>query len=87
MQRLVDDVVTVSEAQVVAAMRAVLQHFRMLVEPSSAVAVAALLDGRLGAPGDHVGLVISGGNVDLAQCPFLAGDTVTDGPRPAEPSR
>jgi threonine dehydratase len=87
MQRLVDDIVTVSEPQVVAAMRAVLQHFRMLVEPSSAVAVAALLDGRLGAPDDQVGLVISGGNVDLVQCPFLAGDTLTDGPRPAESGR
>jgi threonine dehydratase len=73
MRRFVDDVVTVSEAQVVAAMRAVLQHFRMLIEPSSAVAVAAALDGRLGAPGDHVGIVVSGGNVDLEQCPFLAG--------------
>ena len=73
MQRLVDEIVTVSEAQIVAAMRAVLQHFRMLVEPSSAVAVAALLDGRLGVPGDQVGIVVSGGNVDLMQCPFLAG--------------
>jgi threonine dehydratase len=73
MRRLVDGIVTVSEAQVVAAMRVVLQHFRMLVEPSSAVAVAALLDGRLGEPGEQVGIVVSGGNVDLEQCPFLAG--------------
>ncbi len=83
MRRHVDAIVTVSEAQVVAAMRAVLQHFRMLIEPSSAVAVAALLDGRLGAPGDRVGIVISGGNVDLLQCPFLAGSVVNDAARPA----
>jgi threonine dehydratase len=37
------------------------------------VPVAALLDGRLGAPGDAVGIVISGGNVDLSVCPFLSG--------------
>lgn len=69
----VDDVLTVSETAIVAAMRAVLEDFRLLVEPSSAVPVAALLDGRLGRPGESVGLVVSGGNVDLGACPFLAG--------------
>jgi threonine dehydratase len=87
MRRLVDEILTVSETQVVAAMRSVLQHFRMLIEPSSAVAVAAVLDGRLGAPGDHVGIVVSGGNVDLMQCPFLAGSAGDAGARvaPARP--
>jgi len=73
MLRLVDAMVTVSEPQIVAAMRLTLQHFRMLIEPSSAVAVAAALQGSLGAPGQHVGIVVSGGNLDLLQCPFLAG--------------
>jgi threonine dehydratase len=50
-----------------------LEDARLLVEPSSAVPVAALLDGRLGAPGDAVGIVLSGGNVDLSVCPFLSG--------------
>jgi threonine dehydratase len=35
--------------------------------------VAALLEGRLGSPGDAVGIILSGGNVDLGVCPFLAG--------------
>lgn len=69
----VDDILTVSESAIVAAMRAVLEDFKILIEPSSAVPVAALLDGRLAAAGARVGIVISGGNVDLAQCPFLAG--------------
>jgi threonine dehydratase len=69
----VDDVLTVEEAAIVAAMRAVLEDFRLLVEPSSAVPIAALLDGRLGRPGEAVGVVVSGGNVDLGACPFLAG--------------
>jgi threonine dehydratase len=69
----VDDVVTVTEAQIVAAMRIVLQDLKLLIEPSSAVTVAVALAGRLGRPGQSVGIVISGGNVDLEACPFLSG--------------
>jgi threonine dehydratase len=76
MRRLVDDVVTVSEAQIIAAMRIVLADFKLLIEPSSAVAVAAVLAGKSGAPGQRIGLVISGGNVDLELCPFLRGETL-----------
>jgi len=73
LRTLVDDVVTVSEAQIVAAMRIVLGDFKLLIEPSSAVAVAAALAGRLGTAGQRIGIVISGGNVDLELCPFLGG--------------
>ncbi len=73
MRRLVDDVVTVSEAQIIDAMRIVLADFKLLIEPSSAVAVAAVLAGKSGAAGQRIGLVISGGNVDLELCPFLRG--------------
>jgi threonine dehydratase len=72
LRRLVDDVVTVGEADIVAAMRVVLGDLKMLIEPSSAVPVAAMLAGRLGR-GRRVGVVLSGGNVDLDQCPFLRG--------------
>lgn len=68
----VDDVVTVSEAAIVDAMRVVLGDLKLLIEPSSAVPVAALLAGKLGR-GGRVGLVLSGGNVDLDLCPFLRG--------------
>ncbi len=68
----VDDVVTVSEAAIVDAMRIVLGDLKLLIEPSSAVPVAALLAGKLGR-GGRVGLVLSGGNVDLDLCPFLRG--------------
>jgi len=74
LQRHVDDVVTVSEAQIVDAMRIVLADFKLLIEPSSAVAVAAVLAGKLGRPGERIGLVISGGNLDLDVCPFLRGE-------------
>lgn len=71
LRNFVDDVMTVNEAQIVDAMRVMLEDCKVLIEPSSAVPIAALLDGRLGRPGDRVGIVVSGGNVDLAQCPFL----------------
>jgi threonine dehydratase len=76
LQRYVDDVVTVTEPEIVHAMRVVLQDLKLLIEPSSAVAVAALLAGKLGTSGQRVGIIISGGNVDLDQCPFLRGATI-----------
>jgi threonine dehydratase len=71
--RHVDDVVTVTEEQIVAAMRIVLEDLKLLIEPSSAVPVAAALAGTLGA-GLRMGIVLSGGNVDLSLCPFLRGE-------------
>lgn len=69
----VDDVLTVSESAIVSAMRIALEDLRLLVEPSSAVPLAALIDGRIGKAGETVGVIVSGGNVDLSVCPFLAG--------------
>ncbi len=65
----VDDVVTVNEAEIVAAMRIVLEDLKLLIEPSSAVPVAALLAGKFGS-GNRVGVVLSGGPVDISLCPF-----------------
>jgi threonine dehydratase len=69
----VSDIVTVGEAEIVEAMRFYWTRMKLVVEPSGAVALAALL-GRL-APeaGRRVGIVISGGNVDLAvACALLS---------------
>ncbi len=74
LRRFVDDVVLVSEREIIDAMRIVLQDFKLLIEPSSAVPVAAALAGKLGRSGQRVGIVISGGNVDLDECPFLRGE-------------
>src|SRR5262249_54141432 len=65
LRRYVDDVVVVSEREIIDAMRIVLQDFKLLIEPSSAVPVAAALTGKLGQEGQRVGIVITGGNVDL----------------------
>jgi threonine dehydratase len=72
LMKYVDDVVTVDEAAIVQAMRVVLNDLKLLIEPSAAVPVAAALAGKLGKPGQRVGIILSGGNVDLDACAFLA---------------
>jgi len=74
LRQCVDDVVTVSEQQIVAAMRIILEDLKLLIEPSSAVAVAAVLAGKVGSAGQRVGVILSGGNVDLERCAFLRGE-------------
>ncbi|GAA0530544.1 serine/threonine dehydratase [Saccharopolyspora subtropica] len=65
-RRLVDEVVLVTDEEIRAAMRLVFERLKIVIEPSAAVGVAALLTGRISAP-PRVGVVISGGNVDLAR--------------------
>jgi len=65
-QQYVDDLVIVTDEQIVEALRLVLAHCKLLVEPGGAAGVAALLCGKIPvAPGDVVVAVLSGGNVDL----------------------
>jgi threonine dehydratase len=66
----VDKVITVSEAGIVEAMALVWQRFRMLIEPSSATVIAAILASPDDFSGRRVGAIISGGNVDLENLPF-----------------
>ena len=67
----VQAVATVTEVEIVAAMRRVWEELKILIEPSSAVPVAALLNGALHVAGRRVGVVLTGGNVDLQRLPFL----------------
>jgi threo-3-hydroxy-L-aspartate ammonia-lyase len=64
---LVDDVVTVSDAEIVEAMRLLFERVKVVAEPSGATALAALLAGRVELRAGTVGVVISGGNVDAAR--------------------
>jgi threonine dehydratase len=66
-QRLVSRIVTVSDAQLVGAMRFFAERMKMVVEPTGCLGAAALLEGVVTAPGQRVGVIISGGNVDLAR--------------------
>jgi len=65
-QRHVDDIVTVSDAQLVATMKFFAERMKMIVEPTGCLAAAAALHGVVPIQGKKVGILISGGNVDLA---------------------
>jgi threonine dehydratase len=61
--RLLDDIVTVTDRAIVDAMRFCFSRLKLVVEPSGAVPLAALLDGAVKAPGKRVAVVVSGGNI------------------------
>jgi threonine dehydratase len=63
-RRLVEAVVTVSDEEIVEALRFLLLRMKLVVEPSGAVGVAALLAGRIPAACRRVGVIVSGGNID-----------------------
>jgi threonine dehydratase len=66
------EIALVTEAEILQAMRAVWERMKLVIEPSSAVAVAPLLLRRSRAEGMRVGVIISGGNLDLDDLPFVA---------------
>lgn len=63
--RHVDEVVRISEAEIIAAMRLAWERLKIVIEPSSAVPLAAVLGGHVPVAGLRVGVIFSGGNVDL----------------------
>ena len=65
-QRYVNDIKTVSDLQLVATMKFFAERMKMVVEPTGCLAAAAALHGVLPLEGKRVGILISGGNVDLA---------------------
>jgi threonine dehydratase len=66
----VDDILTVQERSIVLAMRLIWQRMKIIIEPSSAVAVAVILENQEKFAGKRVGIILSGGNVDLSNLPF-----------------
>jgi threonine dehydratase len=68
--RYADDVVTVTEAGIVSAMRLAWEVLKLVIEPSSAVPLAAVLEGKLAVAGRSVGVILSGGNADLDNLPW-----------------
>jgi threonine dehydratase len=69
-RKYVDDIFTVPEETIVLAMRLIWQRMKIIIEPSSAVAVAVLLENRKQFEGKNVGIILSGGNADLTNLPF-----------------
>lgn len=66
----VDDIVTVSEQNIVEAMRMIWERMKIIIEPSSAVPLAAILEGKIDIQNQKVGVILSGGNLDLGKLPF-----------------
>jgi threonine dehydratase len=66
----VSDIITVTEEAIATAMRLVWERMKIVVEPSAAVPVGALLTKRSQIPGDRIGVILSGGNVNLARLPW-----------------
>jgi threonine dehydratase len=65
-----DRIVTVGEPEIIAAMRLVMERLKVMIEPSSAVPVAVLMGRPADLAGQRVGVILSGGNVDLDQLPW-----------------
>lgn len=65
-----DGILTVSEQSIIEAMRLVWESMKIIIEPSSAVPVAAIMENAMLFRGKRVGIIISGGNVDLNHLPW-----------------
>lgn len=68
--RHVRDIVTVPDDAIIAAMRLVWERMKLVIEPSAAVPLAALLDHRIDCSGCRIGIILSGGNVDMDRLPW-----------------
>lgn len=69
-QEYVSEIVTVSEEAIVEAMKLVFERMKIVVEPSAVVTLAAILEKKIDAKNKRIGLIFSGGNVDLKKLPF-----------------
>jgi len=70
----VSEIYTASEQEIVEAMKLAWKHLRIVMEPSSAVPLAVVLKNPEAFAGKRVGLIVTGGNVDLDKLPWLARD-------------
>jgi threonine dehydratase len=69
-QEKVDGIITVTEDEIIDAMRMIWERMKIIVEPSSTITLAAILKRKELFAGKKVGLILSGGNVDLEEVPF-----------------
>jgi threonine dehydratase len=75
LQKLAEDVLTVSEAEIMETLRLVLFRMKLLVETSGVTAAAAVLFGKLPANARRVGVILSGGNIDAELLARVIGDS------------
>ena len=79
----VHDIVTVTDAEIVEAMRFLWERMKLVVEPTGALGLAGALSGKVAVEGKRVGVIVTGGNVDLA----VAAELMRDLPRDRRPER
>lgn len=72
-RQYVAEIVTVDDQAIAAAMRLVWERMKIVIEPSAAVPLAAVFEGKIDPRGKTIGVILSGGNVDLAKLPWLVG--------------
>lgn len=72
-QAHVSEIYTASEDDIIDAMKLTWKHLRVVMEPSSAVPLAVVLKNRAAFRGKRVGIIITGGNVDLERLPWMKG--------------
>jgi threonine dehydratase len=69
-KRYVDDIVTVSEEAIISAMRTIWEAMKIVIEPSAAVPYAAIQDKKIDVAEKRIGIILTGGNVDLDALPW-----------------
>jgi threonine dehydratase len=69
-EQYVDDIVTVSEEAIVSAMRTIWETMKIVIEPSAAVPYAAIQGSKIDLGGKRIGIILTGGNVDLDALPW-----------------
>jgi len=69
-QKYVSDIMLATDPQIIEAMRLIYERMKIIIEPSCAVPLAALLANKKHFSGKKVGIILSGGNVDLGKLPF-----------------
>ena len=70
LQSFVDEISVVTEEELIAAMLLLWERMKLVVEPSGAVAAAPALNRRIRSEGKRIGIILSGGNLDLHKLPF-----------------
>jgi threonine dehydratase len=67
MQKYVKQILTVSDEYTLKAMKLIWERMKIIVEPSGAICLGAMLEGKLEVTGKRIGIILSGGNVDLGE--------------------
>lgn len=67
----VDEIMTVDEENIIMAMKLIWERMKIIIEPSSAVVLAVLIENKNRFQGKRIGMIISGGNVDLDKLPWM----------------